>query len=254
MVRRIKLSRECRSILEGLIPLACAITWMVFSLPQTARAAPNQKDLVPPAAPRYAIVVGIGAYPPESRLRPLHWTTNDARKLTTALQNIGFVVPTPLLDARATQTGIRAAIESVAAAMDPATKQSATIVMFFSGHGFGERTVNGTEQHNFLATYETDGRDLKGSGLAIDQLGRWLRATGAGRLLLILDACRNSPVGGKAADSPSWGRFESSEGMRILLSTRAGDYSWEDDNLKHGVFSKFLIAGLQGGHVMGKAI
>jgi caspase domain-containing protein len=126
--------------------------------------------------------------------------------LPLALQNLGFVVQTPLLDARATRTGIRASIEAVAAAMDPATKQSATIVMFFSRHGFGENSDDNSRPRNFLATYETDGRDLKGSGLSVDELSQLLRAPVAGRILLILDACRNNPIGGKSADSSSYRR------------------------------------------------
>lgn len=37
-----------------------------------------------------------------------------------------------------------------------------------------------------------------------------------------------------------------SEGLRILYSTAPGDVSYEDDSLKHGIFSNFLIAGLNG--------
>lgn len=222
----------------GLVAVACY-------LPQLLIAQTNY-DSTLASAPRYAIVVGVSSYPPESGLRSLHWTTQDALKLADALSDLGFAVQRPLLDYRATRTGIHASINAVAAAMDPAAKRSATIVMYFSGHGFGEKIGEGGQQRNYLATYETDGHDLKESGLSVDNLSQWLHATGVGRILLILDACRNSPSGGKAVDSPTWGRFESSEGVRILLSTRVGDYSWEDDGLQHGVFSNYLIAGLKG--------
>lgn len=210
-----------------------------------AYGATQSKGLGPPMGQRYAIVVGVAAYPPESRLRTLRWPTDDAKLLSQALNSLGFIGPPPLLDARATRTGIRASIVAIAGALDPSTRQSTTIVMYFSGHGFAENSTDGLI-HNYLATYESDGKDLKASGLSVDDLNRWLKATGAGRIMLVLDACRNSPSGGKSAVDSSWAPFDASDGIRILLSTGVGDYSWEDDSLQHGVFSKFMIAGLQG--------
>src|SRR5579883_2175247 len=40
--------------------------------------------------------------------------------------------------------------------------------------------------------------------------------------------------------------LSASVGLRVLYSTKPGTRSWEDDKLAHGVFTKFLIDGING--------
>jgi hypothetical protein len=58
---------------QSIVVLLCAIAGGLSWFPQTVCAVTDQKGLAPPPAARYAIVVGIGAYPQESRLRTLRW-------------------------------------------------------------------------------------------------------------------------------------------------------------------------------------
>ncbi|MEL7360913.1 MAG: caspase family protein [Bacteroidota bacterium] len=75
----------------------------------------------------------------------------------------------------------------------------------------------------------------------------------AGRSLVLIDACRNTPRRGAlasrtpAAMAPAFrealGRFS---GSAVLTSASVGEVSWEDETLGHGVFMHHVLEGLRG--------
>jgi hypothetical protein len=82
--------------------------------------------------------------------------------------------------------------------------------------------------------------------LAVSELEQLLKQTGAKQQVAFIDACRSDPDT-KGADKPrSFDDLTDSEGLRVLYSTAPGQVSYEDDNLEHGIFSYFLLKGLQG--------
>ncbi|MCF7954285.1 MAG: caspase family protein [Phycisphaerae bacterium] len=120
------------------------------------------------------------------------------------------------------------------------------VIVSFSTHGF--------ESRNGVYLMPTDG--LRGflddtaiySGTVKDSISK----SRAGKKLLILDACRerveNSKSGGTGdAMSERFQRaFAASTGFATLMSCSAGQYSYEDNESGHGVFSKFLLKALRG--------
>ena len=65
--------------------------------------------------------------------------------------------------------------------------------------------------------------------------------------MLWIDACRNDAgSGARDVTRRSFAQLNAAEGMRVLYSTRAGSVSYEDDALKHGVFTYYLLRGLRG--------
>src|SRR5205814_6810712 len=73
-----------------------------------------------------------------------------------------------------------------------------------------------------------------------------LQATGAVRQVMFVDACRNGSEPGKATGTRSFDAFRAAEGMAELFSTKLGHISFESDQLGSGVFTHFLVKGLQG--------
>ena len=65
--------------------------------------------------------------------------------------------------------------------------------------------------------------------------------------LLVVDACRNNPSKGKSA-GVSGTSATVPRGVNILFAAGSGQKSWESTNeeIPHGVFTHFLIKGLQG--------
>jgi hypothetical protein len=185
---------------------------------------------------KIAIVVGVGAYPARSGLSELRYSASDVDALGEALDAQGYTV-IPLKDSAATRPAILRAVRNVGEVLD---RGRGTVVFFFSGHGFA------VGARNYLATYESTALNLSQSGLALEDLQQQLQETGAARRILWVDACRNQP-GKSVADARSFANFQAAAGTRILFSTKAGKLSYENDDLRHGVFTHFLIEGLRGG-------
>lgn len=120
------------------------------------------------------------------------------------------------------------------------------VIVSFSTHGF--------ESRSGVYLMPTDGlRDFLAdtaiySGTVKETIGK----SRAGKKLLILDACRerveNSKSSGSGvAMSEKFQRaFAASSGFATLMSCSAGQYSYEDTESGHGVFSKFLLKALRG--------
>src|SRR5262249_21379113 len=123
-------------------------------------------------------------------------------------------------------------------AAELADRGRGTVLFFFSGHGFADKG------ENYLATFEATSGELAASGLAVKRVEALLKATGAPRQVIFIDACRNEP--GTSVGSRSFEKFQASAGLRELLSTKAGRISYEDEQLGSGVFTHFLVRGLRG--------
>jgi uncharacterized caspase-like protein len=116
-------------------------------------------------------------------------------------------------------------------------------VFAFSGHG-GQ-----VGRGQYLATYESSAEDLDKTGASVEELRKLLEDSGAPRKMMFLDACRNvTTPGGKDAAAPIEPMVElsSSKGLRLLISTGPLTRSYEYDDLKHGLFTYYLIEGLKG--------
>ncbi len=186
---------------------------------------------------KVALVVGVSVYPQGSGLSSLKYAARDADVLGAALKSQGYLVR-KLVDSDATRAVIRRTLRELSDVVSP---NEGTLLFFFGGHGY---TYKGT---NYLATFGVTADDLDGEGLAVKDVEALLRASKAKRKLLFVDACRNDP--GQAARSAGQRSFETlqaSEGIRVLFSTKEGRVSFEDDTLQQGVFTYFLVKGLEG--------
>jgi hypothetical protein len=188
-----------------------------------------------------AILVGVGKYPPFSHLGQLRYPGADVESTAAALKAQRYSVVT-LKDSDATRESVLNAISEAGGAMADELKahKSLTIIFFFSGHGFA---VNGD---NYLATFDAGIKNLASSGLRVKDVEQALIRTGAARRVLWIDACRNEPGSKGVDESRSLVTLRAAAGTRALLSTEAGHMSYEDDGLKQGVFTYYLVKGLRG--------
>jgi hypothetical protein len=184
--------------------------------------------------PKIAVLAGVGHYPSRSGLSQLRYPAHDVELLEAELKKHDYKV-VALKDSDATRGSIEQALRDAAEMVD---RGQGTVLFFFSGHGFADRDTN------YLATFEATSGNLAGTGMAVKEVEELLKATGAPRQVVLIDACRNEP--GKAAGARSFERFEASAGMRELFSTKAGHISYEDDQFSSGVFTHFVVEGLTG--------
>jgi len=191
---------------------------------------------------KVAIVVGVGSYPPNSGLSVLEFAASDAEELRKVLQRHQYDVEC-LTDTQATKQGV---IEALARVTKRVADTNGTVLFYFSGHGFE------ADGSNYLATYDSDQWSLKEKGLAVDEIRGLLARSNTKRTAMFVDACRNSPVRGvRGGGGSSFRDFSESSGLWVLNSTRPGGVSYESAELGkgHGVFTYYLLAGLEGNAV-----
>lgn len=234
-------SLRCRLVTTSLL---LAITYAAAQSSRAKRVSPvsvsevaqfNEADSV-----GVAVLVGVGKYPPFSGLGQLHFPGSDVDAIAAVMKSQRYSVLT-LKDSDATKQSVLNAISQTGDAIAREVKDGKrlTVVFFFSGHGFA---VDGK---NYLATFDAGVKNLGASGLAVEEVDEALVKTKAARRVLWIDACRNEP--GKGVESRSLATLQASAGTRALLSTEAGKISYEDDELKQGVFTYYLVKGLRGG-------
>jgi hypothetical protein len=186
---------------------------------------------------KIALLVGIDDYDRDiTGLPPLKYPISDVTDFERELRKQGYEVKT-LVDRQATSSTIKEEILQLGKALDPG---KGTFLFMFSGHGFSD----GGE--NYLATYGTNIAEMKDRGLAVSEVEKLLKKTGAKQQVAFIDACRSDPAVKGAEKIRSFQDLADSDGLRVLYSTAPGDVSYEDDTFQHGIFSYYLLKGLQG--------
>ena len=187
---------------------------------------------------KVALLVGVAKYPDASGLSPLNYAASDAIDVGALLKQQGYLV-TVLTDFEATRGAILRTLNRLGEAVDP---EQGTFLFYYSGHGFA---LGGK---NYLAPISASESDLDREGLAVDEIEQLIGKTKARRQLILMDACRNdASQGSKGAGGRSFSALQAAEGLRILNSTRVGRVSYESEDLKHGVFTAFVLDALRGG-------
>lgn len=206
-------------------------------------------DLEDNQGKRYAITIGINKYQ-DTGISELSKARNDAKIVGKILKNEGqfdqVFVMTDDVDPRndkenlyPTKLNIEEKIDSILQFSSP----DDLIVFFFSGHGISDPQENG-----YLVTIDTVTGKQFNTSLQINSVVAKLRTKGIRKSLLVLDACRDVLYTTKssARNSIIEKDFADSDLAATFYSTKAGYYSYEDDETEYGVFTKYLVMGMEG--------
>jgi alpha-tubulin suppressor-like RCC1 family protein len=200
---------------------------------------------------RLALVVGIETYR-DAGITPLRFAVHDATALAEALSD------ECRFDSVRTLAGVEGPDEPTAAniltALDGLTKDADDgdlFLFFFAGHGI-ER-----DEHTWLLTRDAYSGNPRVGSLPLADLREALPQHVGARILLI-DACRNSPYAArgdlpntltdvvardiKAAAKRSTTRHGTTA---VLFACATGQRAYEWPDKKHGVFTHYLLEGLQ---------
>jgi uncharacterized caspase-like protein len=132
------------------------------------------------------------------------------------------------------------------------------VIIYFAGHGACEKDVMSPDKdglEKYILPYDADPRDLYGSALPMSEVSRIFNRIRSERLIFIADACYSGASGGRTISLTGiraniseafLDRIASGRGRIILTASGANEVSGEDDELKHGVFTFFLLEGLRG--------
>jgi uncharacterized caspase-like protein len=193
----------------------------------------------------WAVIIGIGQYQ-DSRLN-LRFTENDAQGLYDVLTNPdvgGFPKEHVklLLNQDATAKNIKSAIGRW---LIQQAGPNDTVIIYYAGHGAPE----GNE--TYWVTYDADINDLFSSALNNNVVADMLSRIQAKRLITLLDACYSAATVSRTNSTRAtpieipWDKFTGA-GRVTIAASNGKQQSLEDEQLKHGVFTYHLIAGLQG--------
>lgn len=198
-----------------------------------------------PSKPRVALVVGNAKY--DAAIGPLRNSVNDAKAVSKSLRGLGFTV---IEEHNVSRDEL---IKSVANFRGKI--QNAEVALFYyAGHGI---SVSGS---NYLipikSTYQPDGADdLTRRMLAetklfnAEQVVAEMSAAGARCNLVILDACRNTPLARDTRSRDATARGGLAEmkppaGSLIAFATDAG-HTAKDGDGTNGLYTGELLKHLQ---------
>ncbi len=198
---------------------------------------------------RHAIVVGINNYQ-DTGISDLSKARNDAKLVGKILREQGefdqVFVMTDDVDPRndkenlyPTKLNIEEKLDSLLRFSEPED----LVVFFFSGHGISDPDENG-----YLVTVDTVTDKQFNTSLRVNDVVQRLKNKGIKKSLLVLDACRDVLYSSKSSSRNSLLEKEYSEAevAATFYSTKAGYYSYEDDETDYGVFTKYLVMGMEG--------
>ncbi len=193
---------------------------------------------------RVALVVGNDSYDEVTGLKK---AVSDAHALADALKPLGFEVD--VVDNASRSTLSRHMVD-----FERRVQPGDTALFFFAGHGVeirGENYLLPTDVPNAGEGQEGLVRD---SAFSANDIISRIQSRGAGRVIAVLDACRNNPfepsLGTRALGGGSSGLagMEASEGVFVLLSAGAKqealDTLGDSDGSPNSIFTRALIKSL----------
>ncbi len=185
---------------------------------------------------RLAIVVGINDY---ATITPLNYAVQDAGAIRDILVEKGNFTVEYYAD-----DGLKPNKDNIMNAVSNANRAARngwikTFVLYFAGHGFED---NG---EHYLATVGTHKSYLSETAISLNEMLNTINDIQENaKVMVFLDACRNDIS--KRGGGDSWNSDIDSHGLGILRSASSGQYSYEIDELEHGIYTYYLLQGLEG--------
>jgi len=231
-----------------------------FDKPKVAAPTPAPAP-PPPARNRWAVVVGVGRYesPDIPRLR---YTVPDAEAIYQILTGPAGFKPEHVLlltdktERKPTYRNLKWALGTFLAR---SAQKDDTVLIFFAGHGAPEVDQRGIERDGlakYLIPSDADPDDLYSTAFPMDELQTIFGRIEAERVVVFLDACYSGAAGGRTfaskktravnLDDLFLERLTRAKGRAILTASRPAEVSIELADLGHGLFTYYLLRGLQG--------
>jgi hypothetical protein len=203
----------------------------------------------------WAVVIGINKY---RKNRHLKYAVNDARAFYEHLirnNRIPKENVTLLINQDAHIFQLRSILGTH---LKSKAGKEDMVIIYFAGHGACEKDVMSPDKdglEKYLLPYDADPKNLYGSALPMNEVSRIFNRIRSERLIFIADACYSGASGGRTISLTGvranisdafLDRIARGRGRIILTASGPNEVSGEDEKLKHGVFTYFLLEGLRG--------
>lgn len=212
----------------------------------------------PSKAKRWALVIGVDKYA-DTQITTLGGSANDAKAIAEALvryagfplDQVTLLASNEPLERQPTRGNILRRLSNLASVVPP----DGLLLISFAGHGM-ERSGQA-----FLlpsdAQVSNDVDLLEQTAINVTQMKDRIRKTGVRQVVLILDACRNDPVGRSNEDNPLTPAYlrgfnfdvrnREVTAFATLYATAVGHRAYEYKEKQQGYFTWELVEGLKGG-------
>ncbi len=237
------------------------IRTVILERPKAAAPVAAPAPAPPPPSTQWAVIIGVGGY--ESTAVPkLRYPVADADAVyQTLIASGGFKKENILLLTDRTER--KPTLRNIKWALGTFLARSAhkddLVVIYFAGHGASEIDQRGVERDGlskYLVPSDADPDDLYSTALPMDEMQNVLARIEAERITVFLDACYSGAAGGRTfastktrtvnVDDIFLERLTRSKGRAIVTASRPSELSIELPELGHGIFTYYLVRGLQG--------
>ena len=219
---------------------------------------PDPVKTLPGVVKRYALVIGVDQYA-DTQITTLGGASNDARTLANALikyagfpsEQVTLIASDQPVERQPTRGNILRRLSNMAAVVPP----DGVLLISFAGHGIergGQAFLLPSD-----AQVSNDVDLLEQTAVNVSQVKERVKKIGVGQVLMILDACRNDPVGRANADNPLTAAYTRGfnfdlrnrevKAFATLYATAVGSRAYEYKEKKQGYFTWVLVEGLKGG-------
>ena len=224
------------------------------------RVKPGEKvGALPGSEKRWALIIGIDAYE-DPQINRLEAASNDAKELGAVLVSHGGFRRDQVIilasDGPPRNRPSRGNILRRLSNLHGTVAADGLLVVAFAGHGIerGGRAYllpGDAQMSENLALLEE-------TAINVEVVKNWIRNTGVGQVLMIIDACRNDPVAGRGdeenrlTEAYTRGfsfdvRNQEVRAFATLYATDIGHRAYEDRERRQGYFTSALVHGLKGG-------
>jgi formylglycine-generating enzyme required for sulfatase activity len=202
---------------------------------------------------KYALLVGVEDYR-DKMISRLQFARADATDLAERLRDrCRFDQVHVLAEESGENEPLLVNIVTALRDMAGELRQEDLFLFFFAGHGVEK------DGHGYLLARDSLQAFPEHSSLSLELLRKTFERLSAGKRILLLDACRNSPDAGRA-DAPNCmgvvisrdivavARSKPPAGTTTALvsACRSGQRAYEWPAKGHGVFTHYLVEGLDG--------
>ena len=213
---------------------------------------------LPAVGKRYALIVGVDQYA-DTQITTLGGASNDAKTLANAVVNyagfpgdqVTLLASDQPAERQPTRGNILRRLSNMAAVVPP----DGLLLISFAGHG-----IERGGQAFLLPSDSQVSNDvdlLEQTAINVSQIKDRVKKIGVRQVVIILDACRNDPVGRANADNPLTAAYTRGfnfdlrnrevQAFVTLYATEVGHRAYEYKEKKQGYFTWILVEGLRGG-------
>jgi hypothetical protein len=203
----------------------------------------------------WVVIIGINQY---SDFPSLKYAVNDAKEFYRYMTEVNDVPKDHiwlLLDGEATLDRIRSILGTQ---LRRKAGKEDMVIIYLAGHGATEKdpsSPDGDGLEKYILPHNANSKDLYATAIPMGEVSRIFQRISSEKLVFLTDTCYSGASGGRTilasgvranVSGAFWDRLSQGKGRMIIAASDANQVSAEKDELKHGVFTYYLLEGLSG--------